>query len=227
LEYGSIDDAGTLSMNKNSAYENTISLSVGRELWNKLAIFENTSIGLTFNRTTFHTDDGNGAGIGFDFALKTRFPYGISLGVVGRNIGADMMGEKIDPSLRFGLGYQVRIKQLHRITVDIDGEYLMNRDYKEESSLDPAENNLKAFGGLEYALLLKDWEVALRGGSNRMLYTSFKSSYEFNAGLGIKYLGYSINYALNGNTDKDVGLGYSHRIDFQIDLKHLKTKKSE
>jgi hypothetical protein len=227
LEYGSTDDAGILQTKENSAYENTFSFSVGRQLWDKFAIFELTSLGLSFNRTTFRTADGNGAGIGFDIALKTRLPYGFSFSVVGRNIGADMMGEKIDPSLRFGLGYQVLIKKLQRITIDIDGEYLMNRDYKESSSLDPAQNNIKAFGGFEYALLLNGWEIALRGGSNRLIYTSFKSTYEINAGLGIKYLGYSINYAFDGNTDKSVGLGYSHRIDFQIDLKHLKTEKNE
>jgi hypothetical protein len=57
-----------------------------------------------------------------------------------------------------------------------------------------------------------------------MLYNS-QNSYGFAAGLGITYLGYSVHYAFQGDTDPDVSLGYEHRITVLLELKNLLPKK--
>jgi len=93
-----------------SANEHSFSLSIGRQLWDKLLVFEKTSLGFSINRHTFKTDAGDGAGLGFDLGFQTGFPYGFSLGFTARSLGTDMMGYKIDPELRFGIGYNVAIR---------------------------------------------------------------------------------------------------------------------
>jgi|GEM_PF-2627204 len=211
-------------MSTESANEHAFSLSIGRRLWDKLLIFEKTSLGFSINRHTFKTDAGDGAGLGFDIGLQTSFPYGFSFGFVARTLGADMMGYKIDPELRCGIGYDVLIKKMHNIVVAVDGAYKMNRDYEKESSLDPAKNNLKAFGGIEYSIVLKNLRISLSGGGNGMLYSTL-GTYGFAAGLGIKYMGYSVQYAFQGDTDPDVSLGYEHRVTLMLELKNLLPKK--
>jgi hypothetical protein len=155
--------------------------------------------------------------VGFDVGLWTAFPFGFSLGVTGRNLGTDMMGDQVDPELRFGLGYSVTIQNMHRISVAIDGLYFLNRDYADAKTLDPAANNLKAFGGLEYALCAGDWEVALRGGGSGTLYSLVKT-YGYSAGLGVVWQAYGLQYAFRGGTDMNYTLGYTHRIDLVVEI---------
>jgi hypothetical protein len=194
---------------------------MGRALWDKLLIFEKTSLGFSINRLTFTTDGSkNGAGIGFDVGMFTLLPAGFRLAFVARSLGTDVMGEKVDPELRTGLGYVGVIKDMHRITVALDGVYKRNRDYSSSSKLDPAENNFKAFGGLEYAFMYNDFEVAVRGGGNGM-YHSTLDSYGWACGGGFKYLGYEVQYAFRGDTDPDMTLGYGHRISIIIELDNL------
>lgn len=218
------DYATNTPKSSESANEHAFSLSIGRQLWDKLLIFEKTSLGFSINRHTFKTDAGDGAGLGFDLGLQTGFPYGFSFGFTARALGTDMMGYKIDPELRFGIGYNIVIKEMHEITVAVDGAYKMNRDYKEESSLEPAKNNLKGFGGIEYTVLLKDLAISIRGGGNGMLYNTL-DAYGFAAGFGVKYLGYSIQYAFKGDTDPDVSLGYGHRLTLLLELNNLFPKQ--
>ena len=66
-------------------------------------------------------------------------------------------------------------------------------------------------GGLEYAFLYDDVEIAVRGGGNGSLYNT-RGIYGYAAGLGVRYLGYGLNYAFKGDTDPELTLGYSHRI---------------
>jgi hypothetical protein len=91
------DYANNTPQNAESANEHSFSLSIGRQLWDKLLIFEKTSLGFSINRHAFKTDAGDGASPGFDLGLQTGFPYGFSLGFVARSLGADMMGYKIVP----------------------------------------------------------------------------------------------------------------------------------
>ena len=215
------DDAGGKPASSSSANEHAFSLSIGRALWDNLLIFEKTSVGFSINRLTFTTDGSkNGAGIGFDLGLFTMLPAGVRFGFVARSLGTDVMGEKVDPELRAGLGYARTIKAMHRVTAAADAVYKRNRDYKSSSDLEPAEHNIKAFGGIEYALLFKDFEIAIRGGGNGMYYSTL-DSYGWSCGAGFKYLGYSVQYAFRGDTDPDVTLGYGHRISLIIELDNL------
>jgi hypothetical protein len=131
-----------------------------------------------------------------------------------------MMGESVDPEVRTGLGYVITFKSMHRITAAIDGLYLMNRDYQDAATLEPGRNNLKGFGGIEYAMLVKGWEFAVRGGGNGGMYNS-TDNYSYAAGLGIKYEGYSFQYAFKGDTEPEAGIGYSHRVDLVLELNRL------
>jgi hypothetical protein len=203
-----------------SAGEHTFSLSMARRLWDKLYVFEKTAVGFSVNRHAFYSASGDGSGLGFDLGLRTEFPYGISFALVGRNLATDMMGETIDPEVRMGLGYVITLKAMHRITAAVDGLYLMNRDYQDVSTLEPGRHNLKGFGGIEYALLIKGWEIALRGGGNGGLFNSTEN-YSYAAGMGLVYKAYSFQYAFKGDTEPEAGLGFSHRVDLILELNRL------
>lgn len=218
------DENANAPVNKNSANEQIFTLSIGRALVEKFLIFIRPSLGFSINRHTFTTAAGNGAGLGFDLGLFTEFPYGFRFGFTARTLATEVMGEKIDPELRFGVGYRSVIKEMHRVTVSVDGSYKKNRDYVDIVTFEPAEHNMRAYGGLEYALLIKDFEVAIRGGINAGLYNS-PDTYGVAGGLGIKFLGYAVDYAFKGDTDADVTLGYSHRISLIIDFNNLKKTK--
>lgn len=227
LSHATLEEGWDFNTNKpqntESANENTFSLSMGRQLWDKLLIFEKTSLGFSINRHTFNTgksDDDNGAGLGFDLGFLTYFPYGFSLGLNARALGTDVMGYKIDPEIRLGIGYSILIKDMHRITASADGSFKKNRDYSSEGSLEPARTNQKGYGGLEYAILFNDFEIALRGGGNGVRYNSI-DTYSFAIGFGVKYRSYSLQYALRGDTNGDVSLGYGHRISIIIGLGDL------
>ncbi len=221
------DDRADGPEETSSANEHAFSLSVGRQLWDKFLIFEKTSVGFSINRLTFTTDgERNGAGIGFDLGLATYLPLGIQFGFVARSLGTDVMGEKVDPELRAGVGYAHVIRDMHRLTVAVDAEYKRNRDYQHVSTLEPAEHNLRGHGGLEYSLLFDDLEISIRGGGNLMAYSTL-DSYGFAAGAGVKYLGYSVQYAFRGDTDPDVTLGFGHRISIIVELNNLGFKKKE
>lgn len=218
-DYASASAASTASAN-----EHTFSLSLGRTLLSDVSIFKRVSLGFSINRHTFDTDAGDGAGLGFDLGLQTLFPYGIALGVTGRSLGTDMMGYKIDPEIRTGLGYTVTIAKMHRIAAAIDGSYKMNRDYTDASSLEPARNNIKGFGGLEYAILLNGLEVAVRGGGNKLVYST-SDNIGYAAGIGVKYSGYSLQYGFRGDTDTETSLGYGHRVTLVVELEQLLRSK--
>jgi hypothetical protein len=214
-DYTSGSSASTASAN-----EHTFSLSLGRTLLSDVLIFKRVSLGFSINRHTFDTDDGDGAGLGFDLGLQTLFPYGVAFGMTARSLGTDMMGYKIDPEIRTGLGYGVTIKEMHRITAEFDGSYKMNRDYTDETSLEPARNNIKGFGGCEYAILLNGLEIAVRGGGNKMVFAT-SDNIGYAAGIGVKYTGYSLQYGFKGDTDDEAGLGYGHRVTLVVELGQL------
>jgi hypothetical protein len=223
LESGYESAPNTVVYSKKNAGLNTFSLSIGRALWKDLWIFSNTSLGFSINREWF-TSDGtaderaDGMGLGFDLGLHTQLPLGFTFGLVGRNLASDMMGLANDPELRFGIGYENLINDRHKISLEADGLWEQNRDYTNNG--DEALNNMKWFGGLEYALVFPDWEIALRGGGNGILYNS-RNSYGYSAGLGVRFQGYALQYAFTGANDPTVTLGYQHRIDLVIDLSRL------
>ena len=221
LEYGEYDGNGDVIIKSNSANENQFSLSLGRKLFDEFLIFKKTSVGLSVNRYSFTTETGNGAGLGFDVGISTEFPYGFSIGFNARTLGAEFMGKLLNPELRWGIGYSQIIKEMHRITVGVDGLYKMYRDYKDINTLEPTKGNIKGFAGLEYAFLYHDFEVAIRGGGNGMAWYNTINNYSFTAGLGFKWLGYSLQYAFMGVTDRDAALGYGHRVSLLLELDRL------
>jgi hypothetical protein len=97
----------------------------------------------------------------------------------------------------------------------------MNRDYENETTLEPAANNIKAFGGLEYAVSIGDFEAAIRGGGNGMMLYNTLGNYSFSGGCGFKWQGYSLQYAFMGATDRNAALGYGHRICLVLQLDKL------
>jgi hypothetical protein len=212
---------------RNGANENTFSLAAGRTILRDVLFLEELALGLSINRHWFTTadPDGDAAGFGFDAGVLARFPYGLSLGFVARALGADVAGENVDPELRLGVGWSRLFADMHRVTVDIDGAYKRHRDYLDEETLEPAENNLKYYGGLEYAILLGEVEMALRGGANGLLYNTAES-YGYACGIGVKYLGYSIQYAFKGDTERDRGLGFGHRVSLILELDRLWRKQN-
>lgn len=224
LEYGEFDANGNVRISSNSANENTFSLAMGRQLFEELLFFKRPTVGFTVNRFSFQTETEDGAGLGFDVGISTEFPYGFSLGFTARNLGAEVMGYKIDPELRWGIGYSQVFNEMHRVTVGVDGAYKMHRDYEDEKTLEPAGNNIKGFAGLEYAIIIGDLEAAIRGGGNGMALHNTIENYSFTGGCGFKWLGYSLQYAFMGVTDRDVALGYGHRISLILQLKRLYPK---
>ncbi|MBD3321570.1 MAG: PorV/PorQ family protein [Chitinivibrionales bacterium] len=223
LEHGELDSDGNVSMVSNPANEHTFSLSLGRKLWDELLILRNTSLGFSINRYAFNTEEENGAGLGFDLGISTEFPYGFSIGFTARTLGAEVMGYKIDPEFRLGIGYTTTINEMHRISVGVDGTNKLNRDYESIATLEPARVNIKGFGGIEYALLFDEQniEIAVRGGGNGMALHNTLKNYTFTGGAGFKWLGYSVQYAFVGATDRDAALGYGHRIALTIQLDKL------
>ncbi len=130
-------------------YEHAFSLAAGRELWKKLWIFENTSLGFSLDRYVLNSGELNGAGTGFDLGFLTRFPYGLRMGLVMRSLGADMMGDKIDPEYRLGLGYIWEGQDRHKVTIAMDLASKENVEY--ENTTDGVTRNYKGFLGAEYA----------------------------------------------------------------------------
>ncbi len=195
--------------------EHSFTLSMARKLWDELAIFKNTSLGFSLNRHVFKSDEIDGAGLGFDVGIQTGLPVGFSFAFVARSLGSETMDKKNDPELRWGLGMEQTLKDMHRITLGIDASLKLNRDYESQSKLEGAQRNLKGYGGLEYAVLLEDLEIGVRGGFNASRYSSL-DSYGFSVGAGLKYKTYSIQYAFLGGTDREAALGIGHRISLIV-----------
>ncbi|MBF0431648.1 MAG: hypothetical protein HQK83_10235 [Fibrobacteria bacterium] len=222
LQHALLEEKNGGEVRENTWNESSFSLAAGRELWNKLWIFERTSVGFSLNRHVITTStDANGAGLGFDLGLWTAFPYGISLAMVARSIATDMMGDKISPEYKVGLGYTF-IHPMHRVTVAAD--VASKQDVEYEEGVQGADvflgSNYKWFGGLEYCFMYQDWWVGLRGGANRM-FVSERGNTVITAGGGFGYGGMDLNYAWQTNTEDEFSLGMTHRISFELRLQSL------
>ena len=201
-----------------TANEQTFVLSIGRQIWKELSILQRTSVGFSINRYTYATALEKGAGIGLDLGLLTHFPYGLSFGFIGRNLGADIAGEPIDPEARFGVGYNRALGSTQKITAALDGAIIPNRDYSNNSgAYNGVGTNLKAFFGLEYALIIQGCELAGRGGANSALYNSFHT-YGYSFGAGFKYKEQTVEYAFQGRTNSDVSIGWEHHLSLILNL---------
>jgi hypothetical protein len=222
LEEGWDDEKGEVEK-VNSANDHQFSLSVGRNLWDTLAFFSETSIGLSFNRYTLSLSDDSedeGAGLGFDVGAQLGLPAGFALGFTARYIGSEIMGVKIDPELRWGLGFSRVLREMHRVTVDIDAALKHNRDYTNLIELAPGDRNFKVLGGVEYGLIINDFEIDISGGINTMQHNT-RGIHNFAFGAGFVFKKHAIRYAFGSSTDADYSLGNSHRITISIALGEL------
>ena len=134
--------------------EHMFSLSFARQLWENLLIFKHTSVGVNLNRYTYSTEYYHGAGMGFDAGFITLLPYNIRFGLMLRSMAADMEGEMFDAEYRAGLGYELLIKEFHKLTFAADVSLKEDIEYSNSEDLEAVSFNQKVFGGLEYSLLL-------------------------------------------------------------------------
>lgn len=212
LEQG---EPGTTLHGESDWFEHAFSLAAGRELWKKLGIFERTSIGFSLDRYVLNSGELNGAGTGFDIGFLTGFPHGLRLGLVARSLGADMMGEKIDPEYRLGFGYEWDRNRTHRVILALDLATKENVEYLDGE--EGVERNYKGFLGAEYRFSRDEWQAALRTGLN----SSFRNSRDMNAytgGFGVGYKGIGLEYAFLFNSNQDLSLGHSHRFTLEVSL---------
>lgn len=226
MEYANLEqgEPGTPLHSESDWYEHSFSLAAGRELWKKLWIFESTSLGFSLNRYVLNSGELNGAGTGFDLGFLTRFPHGFRLGLVARSLGADMMGDKIDPEYRIGLGYVWKAERLHSVTIAADGSTKENIEY--ENSEDGVKRNYKGFFGAEYQFRKDEWTAAIRSGVNSTILNS-RDMLGITGGIGAGYRGINLEYAYQYNTNQDVSLGQSHRITLEVKLGELMSKEAK
>lgn len=217
MQYANLEqgEPGTALHSESSWYEHAFSLAAGRELWKKLWIFENTSLGFSLDRYVLNSGELNGAGTGFDLGFLTRFPYGMRMGLTMRSLGADMMGEKIDPEYRMGFGYVWLARDQQRITVAMDVATKENIEYSNSS--DGVSRNYRGFVGVEYAFHQQDWTAAVRTGTNSTFLNS-RDILAITGGAGIGFRGFLFQYAYQYNSDIDLSLGQSHRLTFEVAL---------
>lgn len=224
LQYAGLEqgEPGTALHTRSDWYEHHFSLAAARELWDKLWIFEHTAVGFSLNRYVLNSGELNGAGTGFDLGFQTRFPHGLSLGVVMRSLGADMMGEKVEPEYRAGVGYTWSRGERHRIALDMD---MATKDGVEYSDgVDGVETNYKAFLGGEYLLRQEEWAAALRAGLNNSLINS-RDALAWSLGAGIGYRGFMVDYAFQRHSDAELSLGQSHRVTIEVRLGEFLAKE--
>ena len=223
MQYANLEqgEPGTALHSQSDWYEHHFSLAAGRELWDKLWIFEHTSLGFSLDRYVLNSGELNGAGTGFDVGFQTAFPYGLRLGLVARSLGADMMGEKVEPEYRLGLGYVWERTDRHRLAVDFDVATKDGVEY--ENASDGVTTNYKGFLGAEYRFHMEDWTCAVRGGANSSILNS-RDALSWSTGVGIGFRGFLVDYAFQSPTDDDLSLGQSHRVTVEVKLGQLLAK---
>lgn len=214
LQYANLEQGHGATFEENAWLEHAFSLAAGRKLWDKLAFFHHTSIGFSLNRYLLSAGDANGAGTGFDLGVLTYFPYNISLGFIARSLGADMMGDKISPEYRLGLGYQWQ-RNAHLIVLATD--LSTKEDVEYTDAIEPVELNLKGFAGIEYTYSEAQWFVAVRAGGNAATFTS-RDLGTVTGGFGGGYNGLVLQYAYQNNLGREISLGQSHRLTVEIEL---------
>ncbi len=218
LQYAGLEqgEPGTSQYSKSNWFEHSFSLAGAMTLWEALGFIGETSLGFSLNRYVLNSGSVNGVGTGFDLGLLSRLPYGFSVGLVARSLGADMMGDKIDPEYRLGLGYVwLHSDGSHKVTVTSDMTAKENIEYEDE--IHGVDRNYKALGGFEYAFLQPGWHIAVRGGANNSLYNS-RDNISFTGGLGGGFGGFRLEYAMQYFQDQEISLGNSHRVTLEMDL---------
>jgi hypothetical protein len=187
LEEGRYDNKSTMS-------ENSFLLSYG------LRVSSRFSLGASLNRRVIYSEEGRGAGIGFEFGgLVSLVPNVWTIGMVAKNVAANMKNESLDPTLYFGTAVQFGSKNdMHQFT--------LAADFNTQKDIDGVSGTTWKYAtGMEYMLLLNTLSFALRGGVGT-------KNYALGFGMGINTI--SIDYAyvmMHENT-----IGNSHKIGFSF-----------
>lgn len=217
LHYASLEQGKGDTYETTNWFDHEFHLGAGRRLWEDLWIFQETSIGFSLNRYAITTNkDPNGAGVGFDLGFLTAFPYGIRLGIMARSLAADMMGDKVDPEYRIGLGYLWDVNDSHKLNFAFDSHVKKHVEYLQD--VDPVSTNLRFATGLEYTFIWDDWSFDVRTGGNRLM-RGAEVPVNAGGGFGITYKAYTLHYAvqLDAGTDRE-GVGPSHVITYEMRL---------
>lgn len=152
------------------------------------------SVGLSLNRLEVNSERDSGAGFGFDASLLVE-PFetqDLRVGIVGRNLSADVKNEDIDQSWRFGAGYTFWES---RITASAEAATRHN--------INGQDGVVGQFyGGLEIAPVP---QFAIRGGGG--------SETQWGIGFGVNHRGFAFDYAYS---DDDDVLGASHRVSVAL-----------
>lgn len=223
LQYASLESGDGATYSEKAWAEHNFSLSGGRRLWDKLAIFENTAVGVTLNRYVLSSGDQSGAGTGFDLGFQTGLTHGLALGVMARALGADMMGDKVAPSWRVGLGWRWSNSQ-HALAIAADAATKDGVEYQD--GIEGVKTNWKAFSGIEYAFIGDNWSVAIRGGGNSSFVNS-RDVGEVTGGLGLNWNGFDFQYAYSYPLSGDLSLGQSHRFTLELQIMKLFASRAE
>ncbi len=213
LEEG--DPENALDYREDYWREHHFALSFSYCLWKSLFVFRETSLGVSINRYSYSSEYYHGAGVGFDAAFRTIFPYGISMGLVARSVAADIEGEMFEPEYRVGLGYTKTFKGIHRLVIASDIAVKNDIEYSDIDELEAMEYNLKFFEGAEYSLLaVKDFVPSIRFGANMTPLTDRYGGKNINAtgGIGLVYKNFRFDYAVKYSTLAEYGLGMSHQV---------------
>lgn len=221
LQHATLEEGHGSTYNETNWGEHTWSLAAGRQLWKKLLIFEKTSVGFSLNRHVIKAGDNNGAGVGFDLGALTYFPYGISLGFTAKSVATDMMGDRIAPEYRVGMGYTFS-HPMHRVIVAADLLFKQGIEY--EADVIPVDDflggNHKGFFGIEYSFLNEDWLASIRGGANQVV-KSTRENTVYTGGVGGGFAGIYLHYAYQGNTAEETSIGNTHRVTVELQLDKL------
>lgn len=221
MQYAELESGTGSTADETTWREHNFSLSGSRLLWDELLFFKQTSIGVNLNRYVLSAGSQTGAGTGFDLGFKTALPWGFQLGVMARSLGADMMGDKVEPEWRVGLAYQWTHPQ-HAFSLAFDAANKEDVEYND--GFEGVDVNWKLFSGLEYAFRGEGWFVALRGGGNALVQNS-RDVGEVSGGLGLGWNGIHFQYAYSHPLAGDLSLGRNHRLTLDLQLMRLFGKK--
>jgi len=217
LQSATLEEGTGSQYNETDWSESSFSLSAGRRILDDLWILINPSVGFTLNRHLISAESDNGAGTGFDVGFLTLFPYGISFGFTAKSLATDMMGDKIEPEYRIGLGY-FWIYSKHIVVVASDLLYKKNIEYQYQ--VVGVRKNLKGFLGIEYSFFHQEVMSTIRMGWNATT-NSIRRTDRYSIGTGFGYSGIHLHYGYQWQYEDILSIGDSHRITLEIELQKL------
>jgi hypothetical protein len=161
------------------------------------------NIGISLNRLVINSEAGNGAGFGFEFGgLYYPVPDNDwTIGIITKNIAANLKNEYLRPYFIFGTAYKFRsTDQKHFLAIAFDLNTKSDIDGKEGTTL-------KYAVGLEYLYRFNNTAFALRGGYG---------SKNYSIGFGVSLSYFSIDYAFVKMHENTIGNSHKFGISFKF-----------